>query len=466
MGLLDRSDFRYSFIDGMFANAFINLTTGAFLIGFSLYLEMSDFFIGVMLSIPYVVSLFQLPACYYIRKNGKIKRFTCLTATISRAMWIPILMIGFWPGINHFYRSLWVMLFFFISHAFGSVSNVSWLTWTSDLVPDELRGVFFGTRNAFCGAVGIITVLIFGNLVDFLKTNAHQELWAISLPFIIAIPLGLIGLQFLRHIGDSEACQDSRWTSWREMFSPFQESNFRNYLIFGFLWSFAIHFASPFFSLYFLRELHFSYGYIAFLTTTGALMDMVAMRFWGRISDKIKNKAIIQLAGWAAVFLPILWTLVRPHDLLMPVLLQILSGCFWAGVSLCTQNLLLGISPKIGRVWYISAYNIMTGLGAAIAPIVAGLILSILSMTDGSAGSHQRPPLHYIFLISTVLRFFSLMMIRWIKEPQEVRLNQIMRELYGVRSQNAPKNAPPAIIAPIAASMTPETSNSQRSANL
>ena len=47
----------------------------------------------------------------------------------------------------------------FLSYAFASVSYVSWLSWMSDLVPDEIRGRFFGTRNMVCGAAGIAMML-------------------------------------------------------------------------------------------------------------------------------------------------------------------------------------------------------------------------------------------------------------------------------------------------------------------
>jgi len=53
-----------SIYDGMFANAFAILTGGVFLTGFALYLGMNEFMIGVVASMPFIVTVFQVPASY------------------------------------------------------------------------------------------------------------------------------------------------------------------------------------------------------------------------------------------------------------------------------------------------------------------------------------------------------------------------------------------------------------------
>jgi hypothetical protein len=59
-----KTDLRNSFYDGMFANAFATLTGGVFITGFALYLGMNDFMIGLVAAMPFMVTVFQLPASY------------------------------------------------------------------------------------------------------------------------------------------------------------------------------------------------------------------------------------------------------------------------------------------------------------------------------------------------------------------------------------------------------------------
>ena len=53
-----------SIYDGMFANIFATLMGGVFLTGFALYLGMNEFMIGVVASMPFIVTVFQVPASY------------------------------------------------------------------------------------------------------------------------------------------------------------------------------------------------------------------------------------------------------------------------------------------------------------------------------------------------------------------------------------------------------------------
>ena len=363
MELLDRSDYRYSFFDGMYANVYGTLTNGVFLMGFALYLQMSPFMIGLLAAVPYLVTLVQLPGAYYICRRGGRKKIAYWTAAVARLLWLPMLAAGllsFWGNTTH---CLLVLALFLVSQAFSSVSYVAWLSWTSDLVPDEIRGSFFGTRNMLCGLAGIATVLIFGNLVDAIQKHTGNAPLSIGLPLLCAVVFGLFSLHYLNRIEEDGRPPETSGGFVQQLAQPFKERNFRRFLLAAFSWNFAVYFAAPFFALYYLRDLSYSYGFVAILSTTGAVVDMVSMQIWGLVSDRIKNKAVIRMAGWGVVFLPALWVFVRPGDVLVPILLQIISGGFWSGVNLCTSNLMLRISPQVGRVWFISAHSITSGIG-------------------------------------------------------------------------------------------------------
>jgi len=62
MGLQLTDDLKNSIYDDMFANAFATLTGRVFLTGFALYLGMNEFMIGVVASMPFIVTVFQIPA--------------------------------------------------------------------------------------------------------------------------------------------------------------------------------------------------------------------------------------------------------------------------------------------------------------------------------------------------------------------------------------------------------------------
>jgi MFS family permease len=167
-----------------------------------------------------------------------------------------------------------------------------------------------------------------------------------------------------------------------------------------------------------------------------ALADLTAMHFWGYISDRVRNKVVIQACSWITVFLPFLWTFARPDHLVLPILLHILGGAFWAGIHLCTNNLVLRVTPREERAICISLHNIIAGVGATMAPIAAGLAINILDSVDLHRLHPVATPLRLVFLVSTVLRLFSLQLLKFVHEPEEAPMGQLIRVLRNVRGLN------------------------------
>jgi MFS family permease len=167
-----------------------------------------------------------------------------------------------------------------------------------------------------------------------------------------------------------------------------------------------------------------------------AFADMIGMKLWGRISDIVKNKAVIRVSSWVAVFLPLAWVSARPQSIVIPLILHIVGGGFWAAINLFMNNLLLKISPQENRASYISAFNIIGGLGSAAGSILAGFVLRSMSDVDLSLFSWKLLPIQLIFIASTLFRLLSFQFFKYVHEPEEVPVRQMIRILRSVRGLN------------------------------
>ena len=438
VNIFQRDELRHSIHEGIFSTVFGTLTGGVFLTGFALHLGMNEFMIGLLASFPFLATIFQLPASYWIERLGKRKRIAVLAAGTARLSWVPIVLFALWlrPASA---GTCWIVLcMMFVLYAFVAVSYVAWLSWMSDLVPENIRGTFFGTRNMFNGIAGLLALLVFGNVLDFFKgTGQSGTSIGLSITFLAAALLGMMSLHFLGKIPESPLKTN---TNNRKFFhnlaEPFRTPNFRKFAVFSFFWSFSVYFASPFITLYMLRELGLSYSFAASLGVMSALADLVGMRLWGRISDKVKNKPVVVLMGWMAAFLPLAWATARPGIVLIPIVLNLLGGGLWSGITLCTGNMLLRISPKENRTFYLSVYNIMGGIGATLGPILAGLTLTLIKDVELNVFSFKAVPLHLIFLASTAFRILSLLLLRRVSEPEEATVGRLIRVLRSVRGLN------------------------------
>lgn len=438
MKYYEEKDLRNSIYDGMFANAFATLTGGVFLTGFALHLGMNEFMIGLLAAMPFLVTVFQLPTSYWIDRKGGRKKIAYWAAAVARVTWIPILCVALLPIFLASTKTLIILGLIFFSYALISVSFVSWLSWISDLVPEGTRGGFFGVRNMLNGAAGMVAMVLFGHILDFLKVRIQAGLSVgFGVTFMAAVSFGMLSLRFLKRISEPPISRTARDMTFRDhVILPFGETNFRKFLIFAFLWSFSVYFASPFFTLYFLRELKFSYGFVATLGMLSALADLIGMRVWGKISDKARNKAIIGMASWVAAFLPLAWVTVSPGSVIVPILLHLVGGGFWAGINLCMNNLLLRISPQENKTVFLSIYNTLAGLGAATGPILSGLVLNLMGALDLQVLSWKVLPLQIIFLTSTILRLLSRQYLKHVHEPEEVTVGQMVRIIRSVRGLN------------------------------
>ncbi|UCD82575.1 MAG: MFS transporter [Desulfobacterales bacterium] len=427
-----------SFADGVFATVFATLTGGVFLTGFALYLGMSEVAIGLMAAMPYAATLFQLPASILVTRTGRRKGITIFNAACGRLMWLLILAVALLPAGASTVKITLVLVLIFLSHAFISTSYVAWFSWTSDLVPDRLLGRFFGTRNMINGTAGMVTIVGFGFLLDYISRNVpNGQIRGFSLIFVSAVLCGMVSLGFLHRIADLPKPENTNVsTRLADFLQPLRRKNFKSFLTYSLLWNFSVYFASPFFTLYFLRDLGFSYAFTSTMGMIAALADLTAMRLWGSISDRVRNKAVIQACGWITVFLPFLWTFVRPDHVVLPLLLHTLGGAFWAGIHLCTNNLVLRITPREERAICFSLNNIVAGVGATTAPIAAGLAIKILGHADLDFLHPAITPLRFVFLVSTVLRLFSLQLLKFVQEPEEVPVGQLIRILRNVRGLN------------------------------
>lgn len=430
-------DLKNSLFDGAFANMFATLTGGLFLTGLALFLGMNELMIGLLSAAPFLATIFQVPTSYFLETSGERKKYATRAAAAARLLWLPVLVIVILPEISLSTKSIIVLGMIFISHVFISISYVSWLSWISDIVPENIRGRFFGSRNMLCGAAGMLTMLIFGFLLDWLKNNALLQL-GFGITLISAVGFGIQSVIYLTKISEPPAGAAYRRPSefWHGLSQPFRNRNFRNLIFFSFAWSFSVYLSSPFFTLYFIRDLKFSYGFVAVLGSIAALSDLLGMQVWGRISDRVKNKAVIQFTSWVVVFLPIAWASVRPDSFFIPILLQVIGGGFWAGMNLCTNNLLFGITPPVNKSYYLSAYNIAAGLGAAVSPVMAGLFLKHMVGFQIHIHSFAIQPLYLLFFASTFLRILAALSIRTIQEPEEVHPYHIIRIIRNVRAIN------------------------------
>jgi hypothetical protein len=99
------------------------------------------------------------------------------------------------------------------------------------------------------------------------------------------------------------------------------------------------------------------------------------------------------------------------------------------------NTLLLALAPTRERSIYLSVYAALTGLTAAAAPIVGGLLSKMLQASTVPLPSWLNAYL-LIFALSCLLRLLSLLLFLRVREPREVPLERLLPVFGNLRTLN------------------------------
>jgi len=390
----------FSAMDGM---------TSTYTTPFALALGANNAEVGILNSIPnFFATILQIFAGKYIEKRGR-KKVAVNLSIIQRFTWLFIAIIP----LIFFEQRLWLfILLVTISYALLSFASTAWSAWIGNIVPEKIRGSFFGKRNTIQSALSFFTTLLGGWILGL--TN---NLIGFSLVFFIAFVFGLIAYSYLIKIPEVsiEGKHNKNALNVLGFVKKFKKyRNFYPFTIHMSLMSFAVNIASPFFTVYMLNVLKVGYEWYAIVIAVEVLMRIFMQTYWGRISDKYGDRAVLIICNILIVFYPFCWFFVtNPFQI---IFISIFSGIGWAGFDLASFNYLLDVTPPDERPSYISRYKIFTGMALFLGALAGGF----LAQYSSNLIFLWFRGLQIVFLASFILR--GLFSIYGISGIQEVRV--------------------------------------------
>jgi predicted MFS family arabinose efflux permease len=420
--------------DGIFANLYANLTGGVFLVGYALALKASEVQIGLLAAFPLLANLIQPFSTYCIELIGRRRPLALIGGAFARSLWLILILAPLYLSSRRhlLFLSLWVVA---LSQVGTAVNNLAWMSWMADLVHEEARGRYFGLRNAALGVAALLASLAGGYFLDVWKeSHPRGEMDALRILFLVGVICGGISLLIQARIYEPPLQEgDDAQPFYQRLLLPFQDSNFRPFLVFTLAWNFAVYFTAPFFAVYMLKALKLSYTTVTVYVVISSLADLTSARLWGHWSDRETNKPILFLTSFFAAFIPYGWMFTSQDTSLLLGVLHLAGGLFWAGIRLCTGNLVLKISPPANRSIYFSTFNAVAALMVIVAPILGGVTLKFLPGL--LQASHLLwNPFFVVFFVSSTLRLLSLLLLTRVSEPRERSIWQAVRVIRNVRA--------------------------------
>ncbi|MBI4361391.1 MFS transporter [Candidatus Micrarchaeota archaeon] len=368
-----------------------------FVPAFALRLGADAAFIGLLSALP---QLLHALAQFVSIRLGRVSatRLPVIRAGVflQVVLWTSLAAISFFG----FSQSL---AFLLLVHALltvvAGVINPFWTAWISDWVPEIQRGRFFAVRNKFTGFVLVFATFL-GGLVLGVFESFNQALFGFGVLFVGASLARLVGLHFfLRSSERRHPTCPVVFPGWGLDLK--QAPHFVHYVFYSSAYAFSVWVAAPFFVVYYLEDLGFSYPVYAALLTVIAFGSYLSMPYWGKMSDRLGSQKVLTYTALAIPLIPLAF-LMPFHDAAYFFVIELFSGIFWAGQKLAAFNRLIEASPALRRPRFVAWYNVAVSASAFVGAL-AGAVLYGFFRENGFTvfGIHG---LLWVFLVSAILR--------------------------------------------------------------
>ena len=375
---------------------------------FAVALGASNFQIGLLTSVSQLVpSITQLKAADITERVGSRKKIVVRSVFLQASMLLPIAIVFYLPRS---FQVIALICFYALYMSFASFAGPAWSSFMADLVPEGKRGEFFSKRGRLVSQITVLSSFLAGYILNLFKKESLIGFTAI---FLLAMVSRYVSCYFLGKMYEPPLeVKREHYFSFTEFVRRLPAGNFGKFVIFHSSFSFAVYLASPFFPVFMLRDLGFSYITYTIVTTTVPIASIVAVRYWGRRADAVGNWQVIRICAFVVSVLPLMWLISRNVYFLLVI--QTMAGMFWAGFNLCASNFIYDSVIPEKRTRCIAYFNTFNSLAICLGTFLGGFLATHIPSVAG----YQ---LLTLFAVSALMRIIvSSVLLRLVREVRKV----------------------------------------------
>ena len=383
-----------------------------YLTPYALALGMSNFLIGVMSALPGLAgSLSELKGSRIINKYSRKK--IVMSGTIFQALaWLPIIAVGyayFFLGLPVIYSSVLLILFYTLLVISGAFISPAWNSWMKDLINKNTTS-YFGKRGRVVGLVALVSSLVAGFILNYFQDK--ELFFGFAIIFVVAFVGRAACIHFFKEQYEPKMrVSEHSYFSFSDFVKNMAFNNFGKFTIFTALMSFAVAIASPFFSVYMLKDLNLGYAIFTLAIAVPSAIALAFLPLWGKFGDKYGNMKAIKLCGSLIFTVPLLWLFIPllsqklSHVLIYLFAVEIFSGIVWAGFNLSTATFVFDSVSVEKMPLYVAYTTILNSFGAFLGALLGGYLSNSGIVFFGLSS------IPLVFAISSATRFILFFFI-------------------------------------------------------
>jgi predicted MFS family arabinose efflux permease len=326
-----------------------------------------------------------------VRFSDALKRSVVVLSIISSLSWLPLLFVTiFYHGIS----LTWLIALWVVSLVPDFLVGPLRDKLLADLVPSRRVGRYLSLRSVISAGTYLSCFYVMGYSLDHFQTGIFNGFTVVfGLAFLASLVSLILYLIIRVPVQAGESAQSNLGLV--GFVREARQNELGTFVVFTSLMIFANSISGAFFSVYMLRDLHFTYLAFTLVLSSEFVARIVSAFFWGKLIDNAGAIKVLRIASVMLPFVPVLWLFSTNIGYLMAV--QVLSGTAWAAFDLCTQSYLFRASPPDRRLHYIVYHRSIVTMASAVGPLLGLALLNVMLPVFGSA-------ILGIFLLSGVLR--------------------------------------------------------------
>jgi MFS family permease len=438
-------------IEAAFSGGATALTTGVILTAFALHLGASNFMVGVLASAPFLAQLLQLPAILLVERLRQRKRIAVVASTVGRLMLAVMAVTAFFAGVTPLLVFLAAQ---FTLCGLGAIGGCAWNAWVRDLAPENRLGEVFARRTVWLTAINLTLGLVAALALKLTGEQSSARDWVFAGMFAAGCVTGLISARIVAAMPEPVMPAPGGPVRLSELLrQPLRDGNFRRLLAFVASFQFAINLATPFFTVFIVRQLRFDVSFVLVLSVVSQVANILALRSWGTLSDRFANKSVLAVCAPAYILSIVAMigaSQIADRNMIAAwlILLHLFMGAAVAGVTLTATNTALKLSPRGSATAYVAANAMVTALAAGLAPIGGGALADFfarrkleLMLRWSSPKDVFSLPLvltnwDFYFLLAGLVGLFALHRLSLVSEQGEIEPREMVSEVLNETRRN------------------------------
>ncbi|MBQ2668232.1 MAG: MFS transporter [Clostridia bacterium] len=399
------------------------------MIGLATELGANDMAFGILAAIPQVAALLQLPYSVLVNRTHKRKKYMLTLGIFSRALWLLFGLIPFLLPMASATVQLWTIIFLIgVSACCGSVINVCWFPWLSDLTPMQIRGRWLSIRESILAAANVLIGLVVAYALDSLPPDIRYVII-----FLIGGTVGVLDMIAFAPCEEVYSAPPQKQNLFKAFGEVLKNKPFMNLVIMWTFWCFTANMSGVYLNPYSMNEMGLSFMQIMIFSTIAAsVVAIFVMPAWGRMIDRFGCRNVMMVACFVASMTPLFYLLSRPGSIWPTLLHNTIGAMFWCGSNLTANNMQLSCSPNETRPTHIAVFSCVTALaGGTLGSLAGGALLESWNQANlFTTGPLDRYKV--LFIVAVVLRLtFTLIFVPRFAKDNEASPKDLVRHIAG-----------------------------------